>query len=411
MLKNYIKIAYKVLLRQKFFTFVSLFGISVTLTILFVVVAMTDTMLSPGGRGSKLDRSLFVDRVELLGDDGHILSLPSYHLLDRHVRTLETPQTVSIVSESKSTAVYVGGRKLLLDLKYTDAEFWDLVEFNFIEGGPYNKSQVDNADAVAVISDRTRDEVFRAGPVAGKFIETTSGSFRVVGVVPRIEMPGEFVYADIWVPITQSPQTIARTKPYGSQKAIVLPAKEADKAAIKREFERHLAALRTDLAGEWDSVGVVLASPVELVTREFLDTGSGGTAVAVVAFIGLMILFMLLPAMNLVNMNVSRIFERSSEIGVRKAFGAPMSALVWQFIVENVVLTLAGGVLAVVLSLITLNILNTSGVIPFAHFTLNLRVLFYSLILSVFFGVFSGVLPAYRMSRLHPVEALRGVTT
>ena len=52
---------------------------------------------------------------------------------------------------------------------------------------------------------------------------------------------------------------------------------------------------------------------------------------------------MLLPAVNLININVSRIMERASEIGVRKAFGASSLTLVGQFVVENVLLTLIGG--------------------------------------------------------------------
>ena len=51
---------------------------------------------------------------------------------------------------------------------------------------------------------------------------------------------------------------------------------------------------------------------------------------------------MLLPAVNLVNLNISRIMERASEIGVRKAFGASSRTLVGQFVVENLVLTLVG---------------------------------------------------------------------
>ena len=57
----------------------------------------------------------------------------------------------------------------------------------------------------------------------------------------------------------------------------------------------------------------------------------------------LALLFMLLPAVNLVNLNVSRIMERASEIGVRKSFGASSRVLVGQFLVENVALTLIGG--------------------------------------------------------------------
>jgi putative ABC transport system permease protein len=409
-LLNYLKLAYKVLLRRKFFTFVSLFGISITLTVLFVVVAMIDTMITPGGRGSKLSRSLFIDEISLLSEDRSLSSNPSYYLLDRHVRTLTTPEKVSIHKSNRSTTVYVGGRKLQLDLKYTDAEFWEIAEFDFLEGGPYGHREVDNADAVAVITDRVRDEAFGAGPAVGHYVETTSGSFRVVGVVPGNKMPGEVVAADIWVPITQSHMTITGTKPYGAERAIVLPAKPEDAMAIKREFERHLDAVRAEVAGQFDSVACAMVTPFEMATSNIGHYDPGSATLAIAALIGLMVLFMLLPAMNLMNMNMSRIFERASEIGVRKAFGASVPTLVLQFIIENVILTLAGGILAVILSLTTLEILNSSGMVPLAHFTLNLQVLFYSLIVCVFFGVFSGVWPAYRMSRLHPVEALRGVS-
>ena len=59
---------------------------------------------------------------------------------------------------------------------------------------------------------------------------------------------------------------------------------------------------------------------------------------------------MLLPTLNLVNINISRIMERASEIGVRKAFGASSRTLVGQFVVENIILTLVGGAFGLVLS-------------------------------------------------------------
>jgi putative ABC transport system permease protein len=73
-----------------------------------------------------------------------------------------------------------------------------------------------------------------------------------------------------------------------------------------------------------------------------------------------------------------------------------------------VVLSLVGGAIGLALSLAVLRILGGSGLIPYAEFQLNIRVFFYALALTVFFGLFSGVLPAWKMSRLHPVEALRG---
>jgi putative ABC transport system permease protein len=122
------------------------------------------------------------------------------------------------------------------------------------------------------------------------------------------------------------------------------------------------------------------------------------------------VLFMLLPAINLINLNVSRIMERASEIGVRKAFGASSWMLVGQFIVENVFLTLIGGMIGFVLSQLVLRSITNSGLIPYADLNLNYRIFIYGLLTAIFFGLFSGVYPAWKMSRLHPVEALRGGT-
>jgi putative ABC transport system permease protein len=123
---------------------------------------------------------------------------------------------------------------------------------------------------------------------------------------------------------------------------------------------------------------------------------------------GLALLFVLLPTVNLVNINVSRIMERASEIGIRKAFGASGRVLVGQFIVENVVLTLSGGLVGLALSAAVLRAVTASGIIRHAQLGMNWRVFAYGLVLAVAFGVISGVYPAWRMSRLQAVDALRG---
>jgi putative ABC transport system permease protein len=101
--------------------------------------------------------------------------------------------------------------------------------------------------------------------------------------------------------------------------------------------------------------------------------------------------------------------ERASEIGVRKSFGASSKTLVGQFLVENIILTFIGGVIGFVLSTVILQIITSSGLIAYAEFHLNLRLFFYAFALIVFFGILSGVYPAWKMSRLQPVNALKGI--
>jgi putative ABC transport system permease protein len=119
---------------------------------------------------------------------------------------------------------------------------------------------------------------------------------------------------------------------------------------------------------------------------------------------------MLLPTVNLININVSRILERASEIGVRKTFGASSWTLVGQFVIENVVLTLIGGLIGFVLSFAVLRGITAAGILAHAEFHMNYRVFLIGMLMTLFFGLFSGVYPAWRMSRLHPVQALRGAS-
>ena len=127
--------------------------------------------------------------------------------------------------------------------------------------------------------------------------------------------------------------------------------------------------------------------------------------------LGLGLLFMLLPALNLVNINVSRTLERSAEIGVRKAFGATAGTLAGQFLLENIFLTLLGGALGLGLAAGALHLLNGSHFLPYSAFALNGRVFGVGLGAVLFFGVLSGAYPAYKMSKLTAVKALKGETT
>ena len=121
----------------------------------------------------------------------------------------------------------------------------------------------------------------------------------------------------------------------------------------------------------------------------------------------IVLMFMGLPAINLVNVNVSRILERASEIGVRKAFGAPSKALLWQFIIENIFITFIGGTFALALSFLIIYLINSSGWIAYADLTINLTVFLISILVCLVFSLLSGVLPAFRMSKLKIVDALK----
>lgn len=408
MLKNYIKIAWKVLMRRKFFTAISLFGISFTLLVLMLAVAAATYILTPAAHGSKLERTLFSTRLEYQEGHSYYISAPSYSFLEKHVRTLQRPEKVAVASKGRTTVGYVNDRKLTLTMKYTDADFWDIMECRFIEGRPYDSATVAAGARVAVITDKTRRNYFGDAPALDRDIEIGTGRYRVGGVIESSEIPLQQAFADVYVPVTTSTADPRADEYWGDYMALVLAARPSDWPAIQNEFQARVDEIKRQHP-EILTLKCNMGSLLDEAGYHFFPQNAAYGKIFLVG-VGILaaILFMLLPTVNLVNLNLSRIVERYSEIGVRKAFGASSLTLVGQFIVENVILTLIGGAIGLVAAVVVLEIVSASGLIPFGHFRLNLTVFAYSLIICLFFGLFSGVYPAFKMSRMHPVEALRG---
>lgn len=414
MLKNYLKIAFKVFLRRKFFTFISLFAISFTLVVLMVAVAFLDHTFAPHAPETKQDRTLGVFFMEMKSPDNDSTwnGTLGYGFLDRYVRTLPSVERVAIFSEPELTHSYKSGEKIPAYLKRTDGAFWQIMEFTFLEGGPFTAEDDKNANAVAVINEATRRKFFGNDPAVGKLIEADGQNFRVVGVVANVPFLRQVPFSDIWVPISTIKNDNYRKELMGNFIGLIEARSSADFPAIRDEFRARLPQVEFPDPKQWNKMNGTVETYFDSAAREILGgqdehtKSYGGRLWA--AIVISMLLFMLLPTINLININVSRIMERASEIGVRKAFGASSWALIGQFVVENVLLTLIGGAVGFVISRFVLQAISQSDWFPYADFQMNYRVFLSGLLLAVMFGLLSGVYPAWKMSRLHPVQALKG---
>lgn len=410
MFMSSLKIAFKVLLRRKFYTFISLFAICFTLVVLNVATALIDATFGPSAPETHVDRTLGIYGAELRGEHMRRTGLAGYAIADRYARGLPNVEEMSYSTLAGSAFTYPNGQRVELSLKYADAAFWRILDFDFLEGAPFSDADDASGNLVAVINDSTRRRLFGAEPAVGRDVEVDGRTFRVVGVVADVSRLRLVPFSDVWVPLGAAKSDSYKRELVGGGAALLLARSASDFPAIREEFESRLARADLSQFGDFTELRSSASSLLEFGAAMLLDdsTGRGSTTTLFVAIGVAMLLFMLLPSINLTNINMSRIMERASEIGVRKAFGASSAMLVGQFLVENVVITVAGGIVAFALSQVVLSTINSSGLIQYASLRVNYRVFLFGLLIAAVFGIVSGVYPAWRMSRLNPVAALKG---
>ena len=164
--------------------------------------------------------------------------------------------------------------------------------------------------------------------------------------------------------------------------------------------------------------GIFLSGPYSQIEKMMVGYGdpedySLGTSLF--KYLMMALAFILLPAINLMALNFARIHERGEEIAVRKSFGAASKVLRGQFLFENILMTLAGGLIGIILSYVVVGLLGNSltlsidfmNSVPLS-FSFNFKVFAGALIACLIFGLLSGFLPAVRLSRMKPAVYLKG---
>jgi putative ABC transport system permease protein len=442
MLSNYIKLAWRILARKKFFTFISLFGISFTLGILMVALSFlqselgsnaplsnkTDIVFVPGLRLQKIHYDTITTIDTILTNSIEVYDTTyeynrrgtmrwnsefNNNLLEDRMSDLEHAFDRTIFNAGAKHDVFVNGIKLTLNTLYGDPNYWNVFDHEIIKGRVFDDAEMKNAAKLVVISDKTAQDYFGGKEKAidnEMFID--GKNYLVIGMYKHFGKMSSFVSPDIVIPYSNLNEDNQDSYYHGFYQVIYLKKESSSIQALKDNINYAGSLIPLDHPSKPAGYNEIVLQPEtynEMFASAVYSDEDSSKSLSIMKWVllSLLLFFILLPTLNLINLNISRILERSAEIGVRKAFGAHQSNIISQFIIENIMQTLIGGTLGLALALCVISIINNGGYLGSAVLKLNPKFFIYSFITILVFGVLSGLLPAYRMSKLQIVNALK----
>lgn len=263
-----------------------------------------------------------------------------------------------------------------------------IIKYNLVQGSFFTKGQEQRGSKVIIIGPSIQENLFKDANPIGKKLTLSGARYTVIGI---LEKKGSAFGQDqdnvAIIPLTTAKTQFSVTNPT----YFLLAATESELVPfVKKRTE---AILKSRL--EKDDFTVI-------TSEQTLETVKSITGVLTTALGGIAAISLLVGGIGVMNIMLVSVTERTKEIGLRKALGAKRKDILLQFLLEAVMLSLLGGGIGVLLGI------AASSIVAIFFTT---QVTLWSVVLAFAFsaavGIIFGIAPAYRASRLSPIEALR----
>ena len=295
-----------------------------------------------------------------------------------------------------AAARYKGNEMLDAQLMGAVPEHIRLVNATLADGRFFTKTDEMHRRDVAVIGDAVARRLYEHADPMGKTVTVDGQPFEVIGVFGKFK---EFLgdnQDDRSVLIPYS--TFKKLYPDAKENFISALAYEGRVEEAIDEVRGLLRRRRHDKLADPDSFGISTAETFIKTFREII--GTVVLVTVVISSVGLLV-----GGIGVMNIMLVSVTERTREIGVRKAIGARRRDITWQFLLEAMTLTGAGGLLGILMGCALSLLVRTF--VPQLPSTVPLWSVLVGFIVAVSVGLFFGLWPAMKASRLDPIVALR----
>ncbi len=319
-----------------------------------------------------------------------------------------------VIELSRNGVVSAGGERYRFGVKGVTPNYFAIGDQELGDGRYFTNEEERSSARVAVIGNEVAETLFGSiEGVVGQRINVNGVPFEVIGVsvtkrsqvagaVGRFGDPSEQVY----LPYTTARERLFRNTIRPEVDVSTLTVKVRDPQAMDEAIRQITTVLREEHRLSYQSNDFTVTNPAQLAAQFQAITVGFSAFLGTIGGISLLV-----GGIGIMNIMLVSVAQRTKEIGLRKAVGARRRDIMWQFLIEAVVLCLAGGLLGVglgyLLSFIGSLVLYSLSQDPTLKASVSLNSVLLATSIATGVGIFFGLFPALRAARLDPIRALR----
>jgi len=424
MLTNYLKIAWRNLLKNKIFSFINITGLATGLACFLLIALYVADELSYDRYNEKAGRIFRINSDIRMGGTDLKLAVCS----DPMGATLKKdyPQVESFVRfyNSNGSKLIKKGNDYIDEQKvaYADSTLFDVFTLPAVEG---NTKTALNEPNTVVITAATAEKYFGSTHAVGKTIETNERNnnlYKVTAVIKDIPTNSHFNF-DFIFSMDNVEYGFGNYLSHNFQTYILLK-KGTDYKAFEKNFEQVINKyvfpqakqfMQLSSMDEFKKTGNMLqyhlmpVTDIHLKSDRTAELGVNGNIQYVYIFGSAALFILLIACINFMNLSTARSASRSKEVGIRKVLGTNKKSLIWQFLTESTMMAFIAILIAVLIAGVTIPFFNDVSTKSLSITSLfNYKVLPFLILLPFLVGAMAGSYPAFYLSSFQPIAVLKG---
>ncbi len=418
MFKNYLKVAFRSLNKNRIYAIINILGLALGLAITILVFLFVKDETSYEKHWNGYDRIYRTGiKADLMGQkmDAPISPSPMANTLRTEFSEVESATRIQAVRQ-EILMRYEQNKVYIQNGVYADSTFFKLFDYEFVHGNPETALKENNS---IVLTEETASKLFRDKNAMGGIVNYDNRrDYIVTGIVKEPKGHAHFKFdmfmaqndiQNVW--LSNNFYTYFKLKEGSNFEDFKVKMTDNFMKKIEPDVERFLKINVEEFLEQGNNFEYQLQplKDIHLHSKKDWEIRQNGNIIYIYVFIGIALLVILIAGINFMNLSTARSGKRAKEVGVRKVTGASRRMLIVQFLTESVIQSFLALFLAFILVELFLpgfnNVMETDLNMFNDH--LNQTILF-SLVVTLVYGLFAGSYPAFFLSKFRPINVLKG---